>query len=127
VQPRILDAFAQLGFVFKGADLEYGQIAGAAQTLPFFQEIEYFPAPQYAHDVNEVVLEFDKRGGVFSGGHDSYGRYTVRHTDADTVVSRCGRCTWRSGTVSGCRSETARRCGSCGWRRGARPLSGWRI
>ena len=36
VQQRILDAFAQLGFGFKGADLEYGRIAGVAQTLPFF-------------------------------------------------------------------------------------------
>jgi sporulation-control protein len=98
VQQRILDAFAQLGFVFKGADLEYGQIYGLQQTLPFYQEIEYFPAPQYAQGINEVeltfvttphavevVLEFDKRGGMFSGGHDSYGRYTVAHTDADTV------------------------------------------
>ena len=91
VQQRILDAFAQLGFVFKGADLEYGQIYGVQQTLPFYQEIEYFPAPQYAHSVSEVeltfvanphgvevILEFDKRGGMFSGGHDSYGRYSVR-------------------------------------------------
>jgi sporulation-control protein len=98
VQQRILDAFSRLGFVFKGADLEYGHIAGAPQTLPFYQEIEYFPAPQYAHGINEVeltfvatphavevVLEFDKRGGMFGGGHDSYGRYTVAHTDADTV------------------------------------------
>ena len=44
VQQRILDAFAQLGFRFKNADLEYGQIAGVHQTLPFYQEIEYFPA-----------------------------------------------------------------------------------
>ncbi|BCJ50128.1 hypothetical protein Asp14428_16030 [Actinoplanes sp. NBRC 14428] len=98
VQQRILDAFAQLGFVFKGADLEYGRIAGVHQTLPFYQEIEYYPAPHYAHGINEVeltfvtnphavdvVLEFDKRGGMFSGGHDSYGRYTVPHADADTV------------------------------------------
>ena len=98
VQQRILDAFAQLGFMFKGADLEYGHIAGAPQTLPFYQEIEYYPAPQYAHGINEVeltfvtgpnavevVLEFDKRGGMFGGGHDSYGRYTVAHADADTV------------------------------------------
>jgi sporulation-control protein len=98
VQQRILDAFVQLGFGFKSADLEYGRIHGVQQTLPFYQEIEYFPAPQYAHAVNEVeltfvtsphavevVLEFDKRGGMFSGGHDSYGRYTVGHGDADTV------------------------------------------
>jgi sporulation-control protein len=98
VQQRILDAFAQLGFVFKSADLEYGQIAGVHQTLPFCQEIEYFPAQQYAGSLNEVeltfvtsphqvdvILEFDKRGGMFGGGHDSYGRYTVSHTEADTT------------------------------------------
>jgi sporulation-control protein len=98
VQQRILDAFAQLGFVFKSADLEYGQIAGVHQTLPFYQEIEYFPAQQYAGSLNEVeltfvtnphtvdvILEFDKRGGMFSAGHDSYGRYSVSHADADTT------------------------------------------
>jgi sporulation-control protein len=96
IQERILDAFARLGFHFKNADLEYGQIFGVHQTLPFYQEIEYFPPAQYAHGINEVeltfvtnpqtveiVLEFDKRGGMFSGGHDSFGRYTVPHSDAD--------------------------------------------
>jgi sporulation-control protein len=98
VQQRILDGFAQLGFGFKGADLEYGQIAGVPQTLPFYQEIEYFAAAHYAHAINEVeltfvttpytvevILEFDKRGAMFSGGHDSFGRYTVDHATADTV------------------------------------------
>ncbi|MGA5300976.1 sporulation protein [Nucisporomicrobium flavum] len=98
IQERILEAFARLGFQFKHADLEYGRIAGVHQTLPFFQEIEYYPPDRYAHGINEVeltfvtnphtvevVLEFDKRGGMFSGGHDSYGRYTVPHADADTT------------------------------------------
>ena len=62
------------------ADLEYGRIGGTGQRLPFYQEIELTPAPQYAHAVNEievtflahpggmeVVLEADKRGGLFSG------------------------------------------------------------
>ncbi|MEV6692051.1 sporulation protein [Micromonospora sp. NPDC051196] len=98
VPERILAAFGQLGFQFKGADLERGQIAGVHQTLPFYQEIEYFAAPQYAHGVNEVeltfladeqgvdiVLEFDRRGGLFTGGHDSYGRYRVAHADAERL------------------------------------------
>ncbi|MFC7529817.1 sporulation protein [Actinoplanes sp. GCM10030250] len=99
IQQRILDAFSQLGFQFKSADLEYGQIYGVHQTLPFYQEIEYFPPQQFAqggineveltfvtspHSV-EVVLEFDKRGGLFTQGHDTYGRYTVSHADADTT------------------------------------------
>ncbi|MEU4625898.1 sporulation protein [Actinoplanes sp. NPDC023801] len=98
IHQRILDAFAQLGFRFKSADLEYGQIYGVHQTLPFYQEIEYFPPQQYAGAINEVeltfvtsphqvevVLEFDKRGGLFTQGHDTYSRYTVSHADADTT------------------------------------------
>ncbi|AEV83279.1 Sporulation-control protein spo0M [Actinoplanes sp. SE50] len=98
IHQKILDAFGQLGFRFKSADLEYGQIYGVHQTLPFYQEIEYWPAAQYAHAVNEVeltfvtsphavevVLEFDKRGGLFHSGHDTYGRYTVSHHDAETT------------------------------------------
>lgn len=98
VQERILEGFGRLGFGFKGADLERGHISGLRQSLPFYQEIEYYAAPQYAHGVNEVeltfvaheygvdvVLEFDKRGGLFSGGRDSFGRYHVAHTDADQV------------------------------------------
>jgi sporulation-control protein len=97
IQERILDAFARLGFRFKAADLEYGRLGGVAQTLPFYQEIEYFSAPQYAQTVREVeltfvadpqtltvVLEFDKRGGLFTAGHDAYGRYRIPHTDANS-------------------------------------------
>ncbi|MER7165387.1 sporulation protein [Micromonospora sp. NPDC000207] len=98
VQERILEAFGRLGFQFKGADLEHGYISGLHQSLPFYQEVEYFAAPQYAHGINEVeltfvaneygvdvVLEFDKRGGLFTPGHDSYGRYRVAHADADST------------------------------------------
>ncbi|SCG70582.1 sporulation-control protein [Micromonospora halophytica] len=98
VQERVLDAFGRLGFQFKGADLERGHVSGVHQMLPFYQEIEYYAAPQYAHGINEVeltfvanehgmdiVLEFDKRGGLFTGGHDSLGRYHAAHADADGV------------------------------------------
>ncbi|GIF62705.1 sporulation protein [Asanoa ishikariensis] len=98
VQERILEAFSRLGFRFKGADLEYGRLHGVHQSLPFYQEIEFYPGPQYAHGISEVeltfvanpqtvevVLEFDKRGGMFVGGHDAYGRYTVPHSHADTA------------------------------------------
>ncbi|MFM9493625.1 sporulation protein [Streptomyces galilaeus] len=92
VQEAILEALGQLGFGFKSADLEYGQIRGTGQQLPFYQEIELTPAPQYAHQVNEieltflatpggmeVILEADKRGGLFSEGHDTVTRFTVSH------------------------------------------------
>ncbi|GAA2566201.1 MULTISPECIES: sporulation protein [Streptomyces] len=94
-QEAILEAFGRLGFGFKSADLEYGRVGGTGQQLPFYQEIEITPSPQYAHQVNEievtflahpggmeVVLEADKRGGFFSGGHDALTRFTVGHHDS---------------------------------------------
>ncbi|MFC0508821.1 sporulation protein [Micromonospora costi] len=98
VHERILEAFQRLGFRFKHADLERGRIHGVQQTLPFYQEIEFYAAPQYAQTVTEVeltfvtsqrgvdvVLECDKRGGFLSSGHDTFGRYHVSHADADRV------------------------------------------
>lgn len=92
VQEAVLEALGQLGFGFRSADLELGHIRGTGQRLPFYQEIELVPAPRYAHSVNEievtflagpagmeVVLEADKRGGFFSGGHDAVTRFTVGH------------------------------------------------
>jgi len=92
VQEAILEGLGQLGFGFKSADLEYGHIGGTGQQLPFYQEIELTPPPQYAHTVNEiemtflarpdgmeVVLEADKRGGLFSAEHDALTRFTVSH------------------------------------------------
>ncbi|MBT3152637.1 sporulation protein [Streptomyces sp. CHD11] len=94
VQAAILEAFGQLGFGFRSADLEYGHIGGTGQQLPFYQEIELHPGPRYAHQINEVeltflagpaglevVLEADKRGGLFSSGHDALTRFTVGHHD----------------------------------------------
>ncbi|WCN05231.1 sporulation protein [Streptomyces sp. M92] len=93
-QEAVLEALGQLGFGFKSADLEYGHIGGTGQQLPFYQEIELHPAPQYAHQVNEieltflanpagleVVLEADKRGGLSFSGHDALTRFTVGHHD----------------------------------------------
>jgi sporulation-control protein len=92
VQEAVLEALGQLGFGFRSADLEYGRIGGTGQQLPFYQEIELTPAPQYADAVNEieltflaapdgvdVVLEADKRGGLFSSGHDALARFTAAH------------------------------------------------
>ncbi|MFF3286029.1 sporulation protein [Streptomyces sp. NPDC003023] len=104
VQEAILEAFGRTGFGFKSADLEYGRIGGTGQQLPFYQEIELTPPPQYAHAVNEieltflatpggmeVVLEADKRGGPLTGGHDALTRFTVsrhgiEHTDWNAEV-----------------------------------------
>ncbi|WP_406167213.1 sporulation protein [Streptomyces sp. NBC_00996] len=88
-QKAILDAFIQLGFRFKNADMERGHIRGTRQKLPFYQEIEFFPPSQYrglnqvelsfvADDrVMDVVLEMDKKPGLFSEGSDSYRSFQV--------------------------------------------------
>ncbi|WP_306324348.1 MULTISPECIES: sporulation protein [unclassified Streptomyces] len=99
VQEAILEAFGRLGFGFTSADLEYGHIGGTGQRLPFYQEIDLAPAPQYAYalyelevaflaapDGMEVVLEADKHRG-----HDTLTRFTVshdevRHQDWTSVV-----------------------------------------
>ncbi|MFF0745512.1 sporulation protein [Streptomyces sp. NPDC004111] len=92
VQEAVLEALGGLGFGFRSADLEYGHIDGTGQQLPFYQEIELTPAPQYAHAMGEmevtflagqggveVVLEADKRGGLFSSGHDALTCFAVSH------------------------------------------------
>ncbi|NUV62425.1 sporulation protein [Streptomyces sp. CAI-85] len=98
VQEAVLEALGRLGFGFKSADLELGRISGTGQQLPFYQEIELTPAPQYAHQVNEIevtflaspggvdiILEADKRGGLFSDGHDAVSRFTVGHQGVEQV------------------------------------------
>ncbi|MDT0550280.1 MULTISPECIES: sporulation protein [Streptomyces] len=88
-QQAILDAFGQLGFRFKSADLERGHIRGTRQRLPFYQEIEFY-APQQYRGLNQVeltfiaddremdvVLEMDKKPGLFTEGSDSYRSFTV--------------------------------------------------
>ncbi len=93
----LLEAFLRLGFRFARADLERGHIHGLHQTLPFYQEIEFFPAPAYASRVRQVevtfvtsptgvdvVLEFDKRGFLGSS-HDTFSRYHVRHDQVGTA------------------------------------------
>ncbi|MEV4489817.1 sporulation protein [Micromonospora coxensis] len=97
-QERLLEALLRLGFRFARADVERGHIYGVRQSLPFYQEIEFYPAPQYARAINQleltfvteprqtqVVLEIDKRGGVLSEGRDAFGRFTVDHAGVDTV------------------------------------------
>lgn len=103
-QEAVLEAFGQLGFGFTSADVELGQISGTGQQLPFYQEIELSPAPRYASAVREVevtflaapggmevVLEADRRGGLFSGGYDATNCHRVAYdevpgTDWNTVV-----------------------------------------
>jgi sporulation-control protein len=96
IQEAILEALRQLGFGFKSADLELGHVRGTGQQLPFYQEIELAPAPQYAEALNEieltflagpggmeVVLEASRRGGLLSDGHDTVSCFTVTHEGVD--------------------------------------------
>ncbi|MBW5423050.1 sporulation protein [Streptomyces sp. BG9H] len=92
-QQAILDAFIQLGFRFKSADMERGHIRGTRQKLPFYQEIEFLPPQQYRglnqvelsfvaddHEM-DVVLEMDKKPGMFSEGSDSFRSFKVGLND----------------------------------------------
>jgi sporulation-control protein len=92
---KLLAAFSDIGFRFKGADMEKGRVTGG--SLPFYQEIEFYPPPQFAHNVNElevtfvtratemdVILEIDKRGGFVSSGHDQISKFTVPFAQVDT-------------------------------------------
>jgi sporulation-control protein len=94
-QDRVLDAFGELGFQFRKADVEAGHLHGVPQELGFYQEIEFFPPAQFAGVVNQVeltfvanphelyvVLEADKRGGMFSSGSDAFGHFALSHQEA---------------------------------------------
>ncbi|WP_309052693.1 sporulation protein [Streptomyces sp.] len=96
-QQAILDAFIQLGFRFKSADMERGHIRGTRQKLPFYQEIEFF-APQQYRGLNQVevsfvaderemdvVLEMDKKPGLFGEGSDSFRAFKVGLNDFHTT------------------------------------------
>ncbi|GAA2644793.1 sporulation protein [Streptomyces vastus] len=92
-QQAILNAFIQLGFRFKSADMERGHIRGTRQKLPFYQEIEFFPPQQYrglnqvelsfVADQREmdVVLEMDKKPGLFSESSDTFRSFKVGLND----------------------------------------------
>lgn len=95
-QERVLEAFGELGATFRAADVEVGRIAGVPQQLGFYQEVEFFPPAKFAGRLNQVeltfvashddlwvVLEADKRGGMFRPGGDTFGRFHLTHEDAE--------------------------------------------
>ncbi|MBE2314388.1 sporulation protein [Solirubrobacter sp. CPCC 204708] len=87
-QQALIEALESLGFEFKGADVEQGQLPNG--TLPFFQEIEFYAGGQYRGRFNElevtflggphetrVIFEADTRGGWFSEGRDAYSWFSI--------------------------------------------------
>lgn len=96
-QQAILDSLGSLGFRFKHADMERGTIRGTRQKLPFYQEIELSAPSQYrglnevevsfvADDTEmDVVLEMDKKGGLFTEGSDSYRCFQMNLENFDQV------------------------------------------
>lgn len=95
-QNQVLEAFGELGATFRSADVEVGRLAAVPQELGFYQEIEFFPPPQFAGRLNQVeltfvatpsqlwvVLEADKRGGMFRAGGDTFGRFGMSHEEAE--------------------------------------------
>jgi sporulation-control protein len=97
-QERVLEALLGLGFRFSRADVERGQVYGVQQRLPFYQEIEFYPPGAYASVINQleltflptperlqVVLEIERRGGLFRDGQDAFGRFDVDYSAAEGV------------------------------------------
>ncbi|PWE11770.1 sporulation protein [Streptomyces sp. BSE7F] len=92
-QKAILDAFIQLGFRFKSADMERGHIRGRGRSCRStrrssstrrrstagLNQVELsFVADAQAMD---VVLEMDKRPGLFSEGSDTFRSFQVGLND----------------------------------------------
>jgi sporulation-control protein len=88
-QQALIEALEALGFGFKGADVEQGQLPGGS-SLPFFQEIEFHAGGQYRGRFNElevtfvggphetrVIFEADMRGGWFSEGRDAVQWFSI--------------------------------------------------
>ncbi|KAA5830490.1 sporulation protein [Saccharopolyspora hirsuta] len=98
-QAVVLDAIGQLGLQFHGTGLGHGRVPGVPRELPFVQEIEFFPPPQYAGRLHDVWLTFvadadgltvcldaGKRSGIPTPGvEEDFGRFRVGHEEALTT------------------------------------------
>lgn len=105
-QHRLLDAMSRLGFQFRSANLVQERVDGADQQLPFFQEINFGPSPNFAKAFNQVavtflarprdvqvVLDVHKRvrvakgGGLGARGQSMLGMFVVEY-------AALGRANW---------------------------------
>ncbi|MUL43554.1 sporulation protein [Streptomonospora sp. PA3] len=95
-QDRVLEAVHRLGFTLLKTDIEQGRLVGTRQEFPMYQELEFRAAPQFAGRMKEmelsfvadpqgveVVLEVDKRGGLFTESQDRFARFRVEHAQAE--------------------------------------------
>ncbi|MFC9999470.1 sporulation protein [Nocardia sp. NPDC127526] len=83
-QHVVLEAIERLGLPLRSADVEWGQLRGIRQELPFYQEIEFGPSHRYPRlnqlevtfvarpEGMDVILEADKKGGWISEGSDVF-------------------------------------------------------
>ena len=78
------NAFGQLGFSFRSADVEAGRLHGVPQELGFYQEIEFFPPAQFAGA--DQPGRADVRGEPARAVRDPGGRQARRHVLARAVT-----------------------------------------
>lgn len=105
-QHRLLDAMSRLGFQFRSANLVQERVDGADQQLPFFQEINFGPSPNFAKAFNQVAVTFlarprdvqvvldvhqrvrvAKGGGLGARGRSMLGMFVVEY-------AALGRANW---------------------------------
>ncbi|MER7013542.1 sporulation protein [Saccharopolyspora sp. NPDC000359] len=97
-QAVVLEALGQLGIQFHATGLGPGNLPGVPQELPFVQEIEFFPPPQFAGHLGDiwltfvadaeglhVVLDADRRSAIPTPAEDGFGRFRVGHEEALSV------------------------------------------
>lgn len=93
VHEQLVRAVTRQGFRFVSADLEAGRVPGS--SLPVYQELEFRPTGAWSRALNEleltfltspagveVLLEGDRKGGLFTGGTDRLVRVRVGHDGA---------------------------------------------
>ncbi|HEX8869636.1 MAG TPA: sporulation protein [Lentzea sp.] len=97
-QDRVLDAFGQLGFTFRGTTVEAGLLHGVPHDLGCYQELAFFPPASFARRVYQVgltfvtspeelrvILEAGNRDNTYSSRGDTSGCFRVSHEEALTV------------------------------------------
>ncbi|MFB9904239.1 sporulation protein [Allokutzneria oryzae] len=97
-QNKVLDAFGQLGFSFRGAAIETGRLPCVPHELGFYQKFEFFPPARFAGRVNQVELTFaanahelhvtleaDRHHSGFLPGGDTPGRFRLSHQEVQVT------------------------------------------